>query len=163
LRTSRSCSGRSSPRIALFKAAQYEEANRAFAAIVARLEEAADPALRKLVVHALSNISNALGRIGRIAEAVTIHEDLVNRFGLDAVAAFEEQAKQRENRPEPEMREEMATALMKKAMILSDLDHDAEARAALTDLIRRFEDDEAPTIKTFVAAAYEARAQLPED
>lgn len=147
----------------LFKEGQHEEAVRAFGAIVSRLDGAADPALRELVIHALSNTSNALGRMGRAAEARATHEEMVNRFGLDAVAAFEEQAKQRENRPEPEMREELATAVMKKALILIDLDRDVEARAAFTDLIRLFQDDEAPIIQRFVAAAYEARAALSED
>jgi TolA-binding protein len=58
------------------------------------------------------------------------------------------------------MREGLATALMKKAMVLADLDRDAEAIAAYTDLIQRFSDDETPTLQGFVAAAREARAQL---
>jgi len=147
----------------LFDQRQFAQATQVFAAIIEQLRDAPEPALRQTVVNAMSNATNALGHLGRLDEAIAIHEDMVAHFGSDALTAFDEWAKRCEDQPEPRMRLELATALGKKALVLRGLDRDDEALATLDDLIARFQDDANPLIYPIVAAAHDRREELIDD
>jgi hypothetical protein len=61
------------------------------------------------------------------------------------------------------MREVLAGALFKKAVVLGELGRQDDADAAFTELITRLEDDESPSIQHIVSAARENRELLLDD
>jgi len=71
----------------------------------------------------------------------------------EALADVEKTARRYEDQPEPASGEELAAALLKRAILLSDLGRDGEAIVAFTNVIDRFDASETPPIRDVVAAA----------
>jgi tetratricopeptide (TPR) repeat protein len=146
-----------------FAEQQWEAALEAFGGVVARFEDAKDPALRGRVALALSNSVVALMQLGRPDEAIATHHEMAVGFGDEAIAVFDELADQYADAADPGLRRQAVGALVNKAGILRELDRGAEALVALGELIARFEDDPDEPILDFVGEAREHRAALLED
>jgi tetratricopeptide (TPR) repeat protein len=145
-----------------FAEQQWEAALEEFSGVVARFEDASDPALRGRVALALSNSVVALMQLGRPDEAIAIHHDMAIGFGDAAIEVFDELAAQYADADDPGLRRQAVGALVNKAGILRELDRGAEALVTLGDLIARFEDDRDEAIIDFVGEAREHRAALLE-
>lgn len=70
---------------------------------------------------------------------------------------FDESAKRFAKASEPQAREQVASALYRKAWVLGELARDDEALLTLDELITRFEDDENENVQMIVADSREAR------
>jgi hypothetical protein len=108
----------------------------------------------------LRNKTVALYRLDREEEAKSVHDDMVTRFGEDALAGFDELVRRYANATEPHMRELVVSMLHGKAVVLTDLGRRDEALPVLTELIARFQDDENTNIQMIVADASEVREEM---
>ena len=145
--------------IALFSVGQFEQALRAFGVVVTRCADATEPQLRRLTVHALSNISAASAQLGRTSDAIAAHERMLS-FGEDAIAAFDESAARCEGSPTPARRTELLNALLSKATVLHTLGRRDEALAVLRDLLRRFDGDQTRGAEGTLSAAHELYSEI---
>jgi len=109
--------------------------------------------LRTQVAFALRDKAVALYRLGRDEEAKAAEDEMVTRFGEDALAGFDELSSRHTNATDPQMRELLVSALQGKAVVLAGLDRQDEALQVLTELIERFQNDENPDIQNIVAEA----------
>lgn len=139
---------------------RYEDAIETFDGLIIRFEDAGEPELRRLVAIGLINKSMALERLGRQQECLTVHEDMVARFGEEALMAFDEFIKRFGRTAEPEIREQLASALYNKAWILSELDRGDEALPVLAKLIASFKNHESLRVQLTVVRACEVRDNL---
>jgi tetratricopeptide (TPR) repeat protein len=146
--------------MALFQQERWEEAVAVFDTLVSRFGDAEDPSLRGIAAIALINKTEALAQLGEMEEAIAAHQQVITRFGDDAVRALDEIASESGAASNPAVREQLAAILLKKGLVLSELDRPDEARSTLNDVIARFEGDEQESIQRVVAAAREARDQL---
>ncbi len=85
---------------------------------------------------------------------------MLTRFGEEALSIFEEAASNFANAPEAQQHEVLASALYAKAMALHKLGRPHEAVPVLSELIKRFQDDEDPKIQDVVEEAREAREEM---
>jgi tetratricopeptide (TPR) repeat protein len=139
----------------------WEEAIDSFDALIARFENSPPELdLRGEVALALNNKVIALTRLGRHEESAAVHDDLVARFGAEALEVLDAHARQCENSGGPHAGEQLAASLYSKAWILRDLDRHADAKIVLDELIARFEHDEDPHMHVTVANARKARDAL---
>jgi tetratricopeptide (TPR) repeat protein len=157
---SRLADGLAATGAALIGEGRYEEAIVTLDELVDRFQAASEPELRRPVALALTNKVMALGRLGCGDEAERVFEDLVTRFGEEALVMFDESAKRFANASEPAAREQVASALYRKAWVLGDLGRKDEALSVLDELIARFEDDENANIQNVVSGAHEAREEM---
>ena len=114
---------------------------------------AAERRLRTQVAFALRDKAVALYRLGREQEAKTAEDEMVTRFGEDALAGFDELSSRHANANDPHLRELLVSALQGKAAVLSGLDRQDEALQVLTELIDRFQNDKNPDIQNIVTEA----------
>lgn len=146
---------------ALFKAEQFEDAIRAFQAVVARCGGANDPALRRLIVHALSSMSASFAHLDQTEEAIRAHQRMV-LFGEDAIVAFEQSAARCEESADPERRVELVHALVGKAQVLIELGRQDEALSILSEILTRSGEDVLPDVQAAVASARQIREAMLE-
>jgi tetratricopeptide (TPR) repeat protein len=144
----------------LVAAELFEEGLDAFDGVITRLGDASDPVLRGRVSLTITNKVATLMQLGRVEEARVDYENMVARFGDDAIAAFDDVARQFTDAPSPQLRRHGVAALVNRAGILSELNRTDEALAAFDQVITRFEDDEDEGIQDFVAQAREHRSEL---
>ncbi len=97
-----------------------------------------------------------LGRLGREDEAGSVHDDMVERFGEEALAMFD-------NASDPRARGQVATVLARKALILRDLGRRDEALRTLSEVIGRFDEDENADVKMIVSEAREALEEMIDE
>lgn len=120
-------------------------------AVISRLENSTDPEVRKLVARALMAKSGRLGALGRTTEAAAAFEQLANEFSQDALATIDDAERTLDGSDDPVDRLNLASYLMMKAGILSELDREDEAESVLTSLIARFGNDDDPGIAAIIA------------
>jgi tetratricopeptide (TPR) repeat protein len=145
---------------------RWQDALDRFTTVVTRFEDDADPALRSRVVLALNNTVAMLMELDRPDAAAATHREMVDRFGPDAVATFDDVARRFTDSRAAELRRHAVGALVNKAGVLQELDRRDEALDTLTGLIARFEDDDDETIQNFVTQAHYQRDLLvggPDD
>ena len=142
---------------------RWESALAIYETLIARLEDSNVPALRQEVALALTDSSLPLVQLGRDADAIAGQARMVDTYGPDAVAAFEQIAMRFEDSVEPDARAECASALCNRALVLSELGHIEEARVGFTDLIRRFEHDDLEAVQVCVTHARQRQTLLPRD
>jgi tetratricopeptide (TPR) repeat protein len=158
-----------------------EEAVAVYDEVVARFEEAPEPALLDQVARALVNKGVTLGRLDRSEEAVAVYDEVVARFAKapepalldqvgtalvnkgvtlselarseEAVAVFDEVVARFEEAPEPALREQVARALFNKGVTLSELDRSEEAVAVYDEVVARFAKAPEPALREQVATA----------
>jgi two-component system OmpR family response regulator len=146
---------------ALLGERRLEEAIVPLDELIARFEDddptlrstAAERRLRTQVAFALRDKAVALYRLGRDEEAKAAEDEMVTRFGEDALAGFDELSSRYAQANDPHMRELLVSALQGKAVVLSGLDRPNEALQVLTELIDRFQHDKNPEIQNIVAEA----------
>ena len=141
---------------------RFEEAVDTFDVLIERCRQAG-PEPRKRAVLALNNKIAAFKHLGRIDDALACHRHLVEDFGIEALAAFDDTIRRFIDAGEPEQREALAGALWGKAGLLRELNRREEAIAVLTELIDRFDNEEHPVIAHVVASAREGRDHLLEE
>jgi tetratricopeptide (TPR) repeat protein len=146
----------------LFTEERFEEAIEVFDTIIERFGQA-DSAFRKRAVTAVNNKTAALNHLGRIDEAVATHQRLLDEFSDEALAAFDDLVRESIDAVEQDGREQLAGALVAKAGFLAELNRREDSIATFTQLIDRFEDDDAPLIRHVVAMGREARDHLLAD
>jgi hypothetical protein len=99
-------------------------------------------------------------------EAAATHREMVDRFGGDAIATFDDVARRYGEIGIVGLRRHAVGALVNKAGILRELDRPDEAVATLNGLIARYEDDDDDGIQNFVTQARYQRGLLvdrPDD
>jgi tetratricopeptide (TPR) repeat protein len=143
--------------MALFNEGNVDEAAEVSDAILKRCEPGSDPAYRRQAALALANKIEALGQLGDMDAAIAAHRRLVEDFGEEAVAAFDEAAAGARVSRDPRAAQSLAGALFKKGLMLSELGRQDEADQAFTEVIVRFENSDDEAIQRAVAAARESR------
>lgn len=143
---------------ALVDEERNEEAIAALDEVIKHFECA--PELRRQVTLALLNKVSALESLGRDEESAGVLEEMLTRFGVEAVALFQETVDQLADTLEPAGRTSLAAALYGKASALGKLHRRDEALGTLGELVTRFEADRDPVLQDFVREARKATAQL---
>jgi hypothetical protein len=146
----------------LFKESRAEAAD-VFESVVERARHSDDAELRKRAVPALTNKFMTFGHLGREDEALAAHRELAERFGAEALAAYDEQIKRFADAVEPTQRHALRAALTNKASLLMELGRRKEAIALQEQLLAWFEGDEDPYAAELVAMVRGVREQLLKD
>jgi tetratricopeptide (TPR) repeat protein len=102
---------------------RFDEANTLGDAMIAHVNDDADPKNLALLAHALGVKGTALVGQGHLEEAIEILDALVARL---------------ENAPGLEVRAQIALGLNTKAMVLHQLGRESEAVSARSDLVTRY-------------------------
>jgi tetratricopeptide (TPR) repeat protein len=115
-------------------------------ALIARFEDATEPALRLPVAKALVNKGATLDQLNRSEEEIAVYDALIARF---------------EDATEPALRLPVAKALVNKGATLGRLNRSEEEIAVYDALIARFEDATEPALREQVAGALVNMAAYP--
>ncbi|MGH8614479.1 MAG: tetratricopeptide repeat protein [Gammaproteobacteria bacterium] len=97
-----------------------------------------NPALRERMAEALVNKGFRLGALNRSEEAVTVYDEVVQRFG---------------EATEPAVREQVAKALVNKGFRLGALNWSEEEVAVYDEVVQRFGEATEPAVRERVARA----------
>jgi hypothetical protein len=87
---------------------------------------------------------------------------VVGRFGDDAVAMFDDLAREHGDSRDPQLRRRAAGALVNKAGLLWELERPDEASGALSSLIERYADDADDEMRELVDRARVQQRLLDE-
>lgn len=148
---------------ALFDQENHTQAIKMFDTIIDWFQDTRDQELRGLVALAFTNKAVALSRLGREEESMRIHEEMVSRFGEDALVAFDQHMGHYEKSDDLKTRAQLISTLYSKASVLSSLKREAEALDVLRELITRFEDDDDPRIQITVSGARTALNEITDN
>lgn len=146
--------------MALIGEERYGEAIEVLDELIGSFEDDPEPALRRQVTIALANKVTALTGLDREDESAGVFQDMLTRFGEEALTMFDGTATYYANASDPQKREGLVSALYGKALALSKLDRQDEALATLNGLIARFEGDDTPAIQDVVSDARDAREEM---
>jgi tetratricopeptide (TPR) repeat protein len=152
--------GRAVRAAALLAGERYDEAIAELDTLISTSGDALGPSLRAQVVLALHNKAIALARLERAAESASVHDDLVRRFGKEALKIFDEQAAHYVNFETRAAQEQAASMLYSKAWVLSDLGRRDEAIDVLDELLVRFTSDPNPVVQRVVGEALTAEESI---
>ena len=107
--------------MALIGEERHEEAIEVLDELIERFEDDPEPALRRQVTIALANKVTALAGLDREEESASVFQDMLTRFGEEALAMFDGTASHFVNASEPQEHEGLASALYGKALALDKL------------------------------------------
>lgn len=143
---------------ALAKEQRFAEAVGVYDALIERLDSAETPELRSDLILAISNKVEVLMMVDRAEDAVTLHTEMLERFGDEVAKTFADAAARNEH-------DEGAVALvagmlLKEALILAELERTDEAVIAVNNLIDRYGDKGGEEIARVVEMARALREQL---
>lgn len=142
---------------------RYDDGITVLDELIGRFEDSDRFRLRRSVASALNNKVVALDRLGRTEEARNVFEDLLTRFGEEALMMFDGIASNFANTSAPRERERVASALYGKALALEKLGRRDRALMTLTELINLFRGDEGPSVQNIVSEARDARERIVGD
>jgi tetratricopeptide (TPR) repeat protein len=146
---------------ALASEGRLDEAIGVYDTLITHLDQAETADLRNRLILATSNKVEALMMLDRGEEAMTVHNELLERFGDEVPKAFADAAAR--NEYDETAKAVVAGMLLKQALALAELDHIDQALVAVNNLIDRFSDDEGPEFERVLGMAHELRQQLQED
>jgi tetratricopeptide (TPR) repeat protein len=149
--------------LALLMEQRPSEALEKLQAVISQHRGDADPGLRRQVALALTNRADALVQLGRTEEAMAAWEEVVDGYADEALAVLGDTARHFDMATHATGRNQLASALFRRAILLEAVGRRAEAVAVLTELIDRFGDDDEPVVEQFLSAAWHAREQMLED
>jgi NAD(P)-dependent dehydrogenase (short-subunit alcohol dehydrogenase family) len=112
---------------ALVNAGRSREGIEVLDELASRLKDPPEPQLRALLALSLMNKSLALGQLARHDELEAVQQDMVNRFGEDALQLVEMHAGHCASTAGTPAREQLAAMLYSKAWMLAALDRTQEA------------------------------------
>jgi len=136
----------------LTEARRSEEAIEAADALARRFPEPTNPELKGQLAQTIANKVLALSELGRQQEAQSAQEDLLARFGEEALKAFAGHAQHAAHIEGAEAQH--AASLYSMAWFLNGLDRTQEALTVIADLLQNYqvEDADAPLAKVITAA-----------
>jgi tetratricopeptide (TPR) repeat protein len=146
---------------ALVKEERLDEALNVYDTLIERLETAAAPERQWHLILAVSNKVEVLAMLGRSQEAVAVHQELVQRFGVEVPKAFADAAARNEH--DEAAVGVVAGMLLKQAVVLAELGRGDESLIALNDLIGRFGSEEGEDVERVLGMARDFRQQLLDD
>jgi tetratricopeptide (TPR) repeat protein len=146
---------------ALANEQRFDEAIDVYDLLIDQLADAELPVLRGRRILAISNKVDALVALEREDEAAELHNEMLERYGIEVPAAFADAAAR--NQYDEGAKAVVATMLLKQALALADLDRTQQARVAVDDLIDRFGGEPGDEFARVLETAREFREQLPED
>jgi hypothetical protein len=123
--------------------------------VIEALEGRSEQESRKVTALALASKSVALGQLG-YDDAMVPFETMIDLYGGEALAAFDEQATRLWSAVEPSHLQRLGWVLLTKARIFHALGRQSESKATLTQLLQRLEGNSSPEISNTVAAAHQA-------
>jgi hypothetical protein len=136
---------------------EHEPALNLFRALLGRLNDATEAALRRLAARAQMNEGACLAQLGLPTAANAAYEALL-AFGEDALPAFDKVIQRAEATPS-----QLAAALVQRAAVLESLDRHDEALADVDGVIERFGSDVTPPMPLIVQGAQAIRRELLAD
>jgi tetratricopeptide (TPR) repeat protein len=116
---------------------------------------------RKIASLAMAAKAVGLQRLGDPRFIVPL-EEMVSRYGRDALEMFDDEAKRAARGTTTADRERLAWALMTRVIILDGLERKTDRDTALKAFIDQFRDDPSPTTAQMVVEAQEMLRQLHE-
>jgi hypothetical protein len=141
---------------------RYAEAIDTSDVIAKRFPNSTDPELRKSVVRALVQKVAVLWMLGRSSDAMIVFDEMVSRFGEEALGIVDDEERKRADPKASDQRLRLASALLLRAMVLSETGREDEGREALATIIAEFGDDEDQNMVALVTAARETQDSPPD-
>jgi tetratricopeptide (TPR) repeat protein len=141
---------------------RYAEAIDTSDVIAKRFPNSTDPELRKSVVRALVQKVAVLWMLGRSSDAMIVFDEMVSRFGEEALGIVDDEERKRADPKASDQRLRLASALLLRAMVLSETGREDEGREALATVIAEFGDDEDQNMVALVTAARETQDSPPD-
>lgn len=121
--------------------------------VIDALEDHDDRESRKVIALALASKSVALNRLDRPDAMEAALETMIERYGHEAVEAFQDDATRLWGAVEPPQLQRLAWVSLTQGMVLKALGYTNESQAILNQLVERFDGNTSPAITDTVAAA----------
>jgi tetratricopeptide (TPR) repeat protein len=141
---------------------RYEETIDAADAMVTRFPDPTDPGLQRQIAQTLVNKVLALGELGRHEEAEATQQDILARFGEEALEIFTEHAGHAEEVDGPRAEAQRAASLYSRAWFLNGLGRTPEALAVLDGLLD-YDAGDNESIAKVIAGAHALREEIQSE